>query len=80
MRNDSQQPAIRRIAGKIASAVADANYAQRRVLELRLAPDHYVFRDGHAPDSYAEFLYRTSAQLPHEPSARERSGGRKPAC
>ena len=76
MRNDHQHPVIQRIARKIASAVAEANYAQRRMLELRLAPDHYVFRTASAPDTYAEFLYRTSGQLRHEPSAQARSVGR----
>ena len=40
--------------------------------ELRLAPDRYVLGPATAPDTYAEFLYRTSGPLRHEPPARKR--------
>lgn len=42
------------------------------MMELRLAPDRYVPDPAQAPDDYAEFLFRTSGSLAHEPSARQR--------
>ncbi|MGD0924993.1 MAG: hypothetical protein ABR926_07335 [Streptosporangiaceae bacterium] len=44
--------------------------------ELRLAPDRYVPDATQAPGDYAEFLFRTSGPLRHEPSARQRAAGR----
>jgi hypothetical protein len=41
------------------------------MLELRLDPDRYVFGSA-APDTYAEFLARTSGALIHEPAAADR--------
>jgi hypothetical protein len=75
MSDDRHQPAIRRIARKVTSAIAEVNYAQRRMLELRLAPDRNMVVAGTAPDTYAEFMFRTSGKLQHEPSARARATG-----
>jgi hypothetical protein len=66
---------LRRMAGGIAAAVAEANEAQRRMTMLRTAQDRYLFKPDEPPDSYAEFLARTSGVLLHEPSARNRSIG-----
>jgi hypothetical protein len=51
---------------------------QRRMLVLRTAMDRYAENSGAAPDTYAEFLLRTSGVLLHEPPARKRlrKGGR----
>jgi hypothetical protein len=46
------------------------------MMQLRLAPDRYVPDPGQAPDDYAEFLFRTSGPLRHEPTARQRAAGR----
>jgi hypothetical protein len=62
----------RRVAGKLADAVHEMNEAQRLILALRTAPDRYVQNPGAAPDTYQEFLARTSGVLLHEPSARKR--------
>ena len=66
---------VRRAAGKLADAVREMNEAQRLMLVLRNAPDRYVADPGAAPDTYDEFLARTSGPLLHEPSARRRNRG-----
>jgi hypothetical protein len=73
----SQSP-IERITRTLAGIVEECNYAQRRLLELRMDPQRYVFAGPNAPDSYLEFLMRTSRPLRHEPSARERAAGFRP--
>jgi len=57
-----------RVADKLADVVHEMNEAQRLMLALRTATD----RSGAAPDTYQEFLARTSGALMHEPSARKR--------
>jgi hypothetical protein len=49
--------------------VAECDYAQRRLFELRTTPDAYLIDADKAPDDYAEFLFRTSSALLHEPTA-----------
>ena len=63
---------VRRVAGKLADAVREMNEAQRLMLVLRTATDRYIQNPGAAPDTYDEFLARTSGVLLHEPSARKR--------
>jgi hypothetical protein len=63
-----------RVAGKLADAVHEMNEAQRRMLALRTATDRYAVNAGAAPDTYQEFLVRTSGALLHEPPARKRIG------
>ncbi len=62
----------RRVAGKLADAVHEMNEAQRLMLALRTATDRYVEHPGAAPDTYQEFLARTSGALLHELPARKR--------
>jgi hypothetical protein len=69
---DSPSDLIRRLAHLISDTFAEEIHAQRLLNSLLSAPDHYVFRRPAVPDSYAEFLYRTSGALLHEPTARER--------
>ena len=59
----------RRAARGLAAVISECHYAQRRMLQLRLSPDRYVIGGGQAPDTYAEFLFRTSGWLRHEPPA-----------
>jgi hypothetical protein len=66
---------LRRLASSIAAAIAEANEAQRRMTVLRTAQDRYLLKPDEPPDSYAEFLVRTSGVLLHEPSARNRNIG-----
>jgi hypothetical protein len=62
-----------RVAGKLADTVREMNEAQRRMLVLRTATDRYIQNPGGAPDTFDEFLARTSGVLLHEPSARKRT-------
>ena len=64
--------AVRRAAGKLADTIREMNEAQRLMLVLHNAADRYVENPAAAPDTYDEFLARTSGMLLHEPSARKR--------
>jgi hypothetical protein len=68
---------IAQAARRCARGISDLHYAQRRAAVLMTAPDRFVpERDAHkAPDTYAEFLFRTSGLLLHEPSADHRAHG-----
>jgi hypothetical protein len=68
--------ALTRFGRRVADIVAECNYAQRRVLALRTTPDAYLADGDNAPDDYAEFLFRTSSALLHEPTASVRAHGR----
>jgi hypothetical protein len=63
---------LRSAALTIASVVSECNDATRVMTQLSSAPDRYLPNSGQAPDDYAEFLFRTSGPLAHEPSARRR--------
>jgi hypothetical protein len=63
---------VRRVAGKLADTVREMNEAQRLMLVMRTATDRYVEGAHAAPDTYDEFLIRTSGVLRHEPPARKR--------
>jgi hypothetical protein len=63
---------VRRAAGKLADTVREMHEAQQLLLVLHTAADRYVENPGCAPDTYQEFLARTSGLLLHEPSARKR--------
>jgi len=63
---------IRGFARRVGAVIAECTYAQRRMAELATAPDRYLFDPDAAPETYAEFLYRTSGMLRHEPTARAR--------
>jgi hypothetical protein len=64
---------VRRVAGKLADAVREMNEAQRLVLALRTGTDRYIENPDAAPDTYDEFLLRTSGALLHERPARKRA-------
>ena len=66
-------PFIRRAIRKISDILAECAYAQRRMNELATAPDRYVFNPERPPETYDEFLYRTSGVLRREPSAAARA-------
>ncbi|MBV9093485.1 MAG: hypothetical protein JO132_06360 [Streptosporangiaceae bacterium] len=61
-----------RLARRVGGIIAECNYAQRRLITLRIAPDSYLTDPDRAPDSYPEFLFRASGVLLHEPAARAR--------
>ena len=64
---------VRQITRNLLAILTDSFYAQRKLTELRLAPEQYVFKPNAVPQTYAEFLYRTSGVLHHEPPARVRA-------
>ena len=66
---------LRTVARRIASVVAECNYAQRRLAELQANPERYLIEPDQAPDAYRVFLLLTSRKLVHEPSAAQRSAG-----
>ena len=68
--------ALARLGRRIAGIVAECNYAQRRMQALQTNPDAHRVGGAQAPDDYAEFLFRTSGALLHEPAASGRGHGR----
>ena len=67
--------ALTRFGRRVADLVAECNYAQRRVFALRTTPDAFLANRDKAPDDYAEFLFRPSSALLHEPAAAGRAHG-----
>jgi hypothetical protein len=64
---------LRRLTGRVAATIGEMNYAQRRMTELRFALNRYAVEPEQAPDTYQEFLARTSGlPLLCEPAAWER--------
>ena len=64
---------LARIGRRVAGVLAECDYAQRRWFTVMTTPDSYLTNDDQAPDDYAEFLFRTSSVLPHEPTADARA-------
>jgi hypothetical protein len=65
--------ALTRFGRRVAGLMAEVDYAQRRLFELQTTPDAYLPDRDQAPDDYAEFLFRTSSAMLHEPTASGRS-------
>jgi hypothetical protein len=63
-----------RAARAVAAAVAECHRAQHDLFQLRLHPDRYAADGDTAPDTYAEFLFRSPGTVWREPPARERGG------
>ena len=68
-----------RFGKRIASVVAECDYAQRRSFAIMTNPDSYLTDRDQAPDTYAEFLFRTSGGLLEESASAQRAHGRFPA-
>jgi hypothetical protein len=68
--------ALRRTTCRLTDLAGELNYGQRRATVLFLAVDRYHTGSSKAPDTYGEFLARTSGPLIREPSARARLAGR----
>jgi hypothetical protein len=64
------------MARRFAGTLADMHRAQRRAVVLAGAADRYAPHRDKAPDTYAEFLFRTSGPLLHEPPACRRATGK----
>jgi hypothetical protein len=67
--------ALGRLGQRVAMIIAECNYAQQRAATLRMTPEAYVDNRDKAPADYAEFLFRTSGALLHEPGAARRANG-----
>jgi hypothetical protein len=70
--------AVARSAKALATVVAECHRAQRIMSEYRSQPDRYARYGDRAPETYGEFLYRSSGTVWREPSARERAGAASP--
>jgi hypothetical protein len=64
---------LRSTSRRVAAVIAECNFAQRRLAVLRASPDRYMTRPDVVPDTYQEFLFRTSGPLAHEPPAARRT-------
>jgi len=62
-----------RLVRRIRDIIAECAQAQRRLAELTSAPDRYLENPNKAPDTYEEFLFRTSGLMRREPSASARA-------
>ena len=67
--------ALLRALGRFGSAFAEFQRQQDRLAAQRLSFDAYMINPAEAPDTYAEFLARTSGPLRREPSAASRLAG-----
>jgi hypothetical protein len=77
-RSPGTTQAARSAARAVASVVRECHYASRRLLELRLYPDLAAADGDRAPDTYADFLWRSHPARWKEPSARRRAAGSRP--
>jgi hypothetical protein len=72
----AQTSVLARFGRCVADLVAECTYAQRRMSALTTSPNRYGADRHTAPDTYAEFLFRTSNVPLHEPTAAGRAHGR----
>ena len=77
--NQNMAQSLARILKRMANLVAECNYAQRRSFAIMTAADSHLTDRDQAPDTYAEFLFRTSGGLLHEPASAQRAHGRPAA-
>jgi len=66
---------ILRFARQTHHVLSEINEANKRATTMRLA--YGMAESDRAPDTYAEFLFRSSLVSLHEPPARRRSTGRQ---
>jgi hypothetical protein len=64
------------VARRISQIISECNEAQRRLTYLRLSYDQYMTQPDTPPETFSEFMLRTSGPLRQEPSARQRLAGR----
>ncbi len=63
---------IVRVARQANHVFSEINWANKRMTALMLS---YGAESDRAPDTYAEFLFRSRVTVLHEPPARRRSAG-----
>ena len=68
---------LTRVARRIAAIHAEISYAQQKMDAIRTNPDQYLTDVGKMPETYAEFLFRTSGVLVPEPAARRAASSSK---
>jgi len=61
----------------VLSVAPDILDTKQLLQRARLSYDAYLPAPGKAPDTYAEFLLRTSVPARHEPTAAQRGTGRE---
>jgi hypothetical protein len=66
---------ILRFARQAHHVLSEINEGNKRATAMRLA--YGMAESDRAPDTYTEFLFRSSLVTLHEPSAHRRSGGRQ---
>jgi len=66
---------IASLARRVWHAASEMHYATTVASSLMLS--YGLPESDRAPDTYAEFLFRTSATRRHEPSARRRAAGKE---
>ena len=69
----SEGSLLARFGKRIAKIVAECDYAQRRSFAMMTNPDSYLMDRDQAPDTYAEFLFRSSGGLLQEPASAQRA-------
>ncbi len=62
--------------GRLIRLIRELNYWQRRSAILSMAPDRHLPHPDRPPETYSEFLARTSGPLLREPSCKARLAGR----
>jgi hypothetical protein len=67
-----RNPLLIRMARRIAAIHAEISYAQNRVDAMRSNADLYLTDGDKMPETYAEFLFRTSGVLVREAIAARR--------
>ena len=82
MREHTLQVRIRRAASEVACrfgrfgcGVAAAYHEQTRISAIMMSADRHLAQASTPPDTYGEFLLRTSGPLRYEPTARARFSG-----
>jgi len=68
---------LQNVGSRIAAIHAEISYAQRRLDAMRTNPDLYLTDPGKMPETYDEFLFRTSGVLVPEPAARRAASSSK---
>jgi len=79
-RPTARQNWLSRTASAVLGVIDEMNDAQRRALRARMAYDQFLPNPAQAPDTYQEFLLRTSGPARHEPTAGQRRAGRRVRC
>ena len=69
--------ALWRPVGGMVNFLRELGYWQRRTAILTLAPDRHLAHPNKAPETYREFLARTTGPLLREPSWCARLAGRQ---